>query len=241
MSNRFARIGLSTALGVGLVAGVGIGTAVPAQAKTVVACVKKSNGKVKVLTTKKKQMKKCKKGWKKVSWNQTGATGPTGPVGPTGAQGPSQLVKDGTGKPLGKFLGIYPAGLPIISVLIDGGAYLYYPDGKVLPLGGASPSFKTNTCNGTPYVESTSAQTTAFLVGSVGGPTRVVYRPSSPTLGPTSAWAFTATTENAVNVQTYALNNAGVCTAEVGLFTGTLITLQQVTAPPDVPGPLTID
>jgi hypothetical protein len=43
MNNSFARIGLSTALGVGLVAGVGVGTAVPAQAKTVVACVKKSH------------------------------------------------------------------------------------------------------------------------------------------------------------------------------------------------------
>ena len=236
MFRNSARIALAGALGASMLVAGGVG--VPAQAKTVKACVKKSTGELRILSGKKK---KCKKGWKKVSWNQTGATGPTGPVGPTGAQGPSQLVKDGTGKPLGKFLGIYPAGLPIISVLIDGGAYLYYPDGKVLPLGGASPSFKTNTCNGTPYVESTSAQTTAFLVGSVGGPTRVVYRPSSPTLGPTSAWAFTATTENAVNVQTYALNNAGVCTAEVGLFTGTLITLQQVTAPPDVPGPLTID
>jgi hypothetical protein len=241
MSNRFARIGLSMALGVGLVAGVGVGTAVPAQAKTVVACVKKSNGKVKILTSKKKQKKKCKKGWKKVSWNQTGATGPTGPVGATGPQGPAQQVKDGTGKTLGKFLGIYPAGLPILSVLIDGGAYLYYPDGKVLPLGSVSPSFKTNTCNGTAYTESTSPQTTAFLVGSVGGPSRVVYRPTSPTVGPTSAWAFTATTENVVNLQTYELNNAGVCTAVAGLFTGTLIALQPVTAPPDVPGPLTVD
>ncbi|MEZ5158159.1 MAG: hypothetical protein R2687_04915 [Candidatus Nanopelagicales bacterium] len=239
MFTRFSRIGLAAALGAGLL--VGTGAAVPAQAKTVVACVKKSNGKVKILTTKKKKKKKCKKGWKKVSWNQTGKTGPTGPVGATGPQGPAQEVKDGTGKTLGKFLGIYPAGLPIVSVLIDGGAYLYYPDGKVLPLGGASPSFKTNTCNGTAYVESTSAQTTAFLVGSVGGPTRVVYRPTSPTLGPTSAWAFTATTENAVNLQTYELNNAGVCTAAGALFTGTLITLQPVTAPPDVPGPLTID
>ncbi len=239
MFTRFSRVGLAAALGAGLL--VGTGAAIPAQAKTVVACVKKKDGKVKILTTKKKQKKKCKKGWKKVSWNQTGKTGPQGPVGATGPQGPAQEVKDGTGKTLGKFLGTYPAAVPIFSVLIDGGAYLYYPDGKVLPLGGTSPSFKTNVCSGTPYTQSTSAQTTAFLVGAAGGPTRVVYRPTTPTFGPTSAWAFTATTENAVNLQLYSLNSSGVCTAAGALFTGTLITLQQVTAPPDVPGPLTVD
>ncbi len=239
MFTRFSRVGLAAALGAGLL--VGTGAAVPAQAKTVVACVKKKDGKVKILTTKKKQKKKCKKGWKKYSWNQTGKTGPTGPVGATGPQGPAQEVKDGTGKTLGRFLGTYPSGLPIFSVLVDGGAYLYYPDGKVLPLGGTSPYFKTNICTGTAYTQSTSPQTTALFMDSAGGPSRVVYRPTTPTFGPTSAWAFTKTTENVVNLQMYSLNNAGVCTASVGLFTGTLLTLQPVTAPPDVPGPLTVD
>ena len=44
-----------------------------------------------------------------------------------------------------------------------------------------------------------------------------------------------------MNLQMYSLNNAGVCTASGALFTGTLLTLQPVTAPPDVPGPLTVD
>ena len=179
------------------------------------------------------------KGWKKVSWNQTGATGPTGPVGPWCA-GPSQLVKDGTGKPLeSSWVSTQP------------GCHHQRPDRRwsvsLLPGREGAPRWAA------PRRASRRIPVTAHPMLSplraddgvsrwVGrGPTRVVYRPSSPTLGPTSAWAFTATTENAVNVQTYALNNAGFATAEAGLFTGTLITLQQVTAPPDVPGPLTID
>ncbi|MEZ5184899.1 MAG: hypothetical protein R2720_04065 [Candidatus Nanopelagicales bacterium] len=235
MLTRLSRVALATTLGAGLL--VGAGTAVPAQAKTVVACVKKSNGKVKVLTTKKKQKKKCKKGWKKFSWNQTGKTGPQGPAGQDGAQGASQVVKDGTGKVLGKFLGLLPEGASFVFVLIDGGAFIYSPDGRVLPL--TSPTFKTNTCTGTAYVRSSSPTNTQFYVGAAGGQSRLVYRKTNPTYGPSVAYQFTTATE-VINQTVYRWNDMGACVAD-GNHNGTIVALQQVAAPADVPGPLTID
>jgi hypothetical protein len=225
-----SRIALATALGASvLVAG---GAAVPAQAKTVKACVNKSTGELRILTGSKN---KCKKGWKKISWNKKGATGPQGNQG---AQGPNLVVKDGTGKVLGKFLGLFPAGFALMFVEIDGGSYLYAPNGTVYPFGGGSPAFKTNTCTGTGYVRSSSPQSTQLITGSAGGPTRLVYRKSDPPLGPTFAWAFTATTET-VNQVMYTLDSAGNCVAD-GNHNGTIVALQSVAAPPDVPGPLTI-
>ena len=55
-------LGAGTAIAIGTGALLG-GAAVPAQAKTVKACVKKKSGEVRILTGK----KTCKKGWKKVS------------------------------------------------------------------------------------------------------------------------------------------------------------------------------
>ena len=206
MSNRFARIGLSTALGVGLVAGWASDCrAGPGEDRR---RVKKSNGKVKVPTTKKKQMKKCKKGWKKVSWNQTGATGPTGPVGPT----VRRAVAAGQGRyrqTIGKVPGYLPSRAAHHQRPDRRWSVSLLPGREGAPRWRRPPSFKTNTCNGTPYVESTSAQTTAFLVGSVGDPHESSIGPAARRWVRPPAWAFTATTENAVNVQTYALNNAG--------------------------------
>lgn len=48
------------------VAGASLMAAPAAQAQTVKACVKKSNGSVKIIN---KKFKKCKKGWVKTSWN----------------------------------------------------------------------------------------------------------------------------------------------------------------------------
>lgn len=224
-----SRIGLVGALGASLL--VAGGTAIPAQAKTVKACVKKSTGEVRILTGR----KKCKKGWKKVSWNHKGETGPQGNQG---AQGPNLTVKDGTGKVLGKFLGLYPAGFAVMFVEIDGGSYAYAPSGVAYPFGSGSPAFKTNTCNGTAYARSSSPQTTLLITGAAGGPTRLVYRKTNPSLGPAFAWAFTTTTES-VNQIMYVLDDTGACVAD-GNHNGTIVAVQSVTAPPDVPGPLTI-
>jgi hypothetical protein len=206
------------------------GGAVPAQAKTVKVCVKKSSGEMRLLTK-----KKCKKGWKKVTWNQKGDTGPQGNQG---AQGPNLTVKDGTGKVLGRYVGLYPAGFALMFVEINSGIYLYAPNGQLFPGFSSSPSFKTNTCNGTAYIRSSSPQTTQLYTQSAGGPTRIVYRVTNPVPGAISAWALTATTES-VNQTMYVLNSSGVCTAD-GNYNGTLVALQSVAAPADVPGPLTI-
>ena len=230
MFRNSARIALAGALGASmLVAG---GVAAPAQAKTVKACVKKSTGELRILSGKKK---KCKKGWKKVTWNQKGDPGPQGNPG---AQGPNLVVKDGTGKVLGRYLGLYPAGFALMFVEIEGGAYTYAPTGVVYPVGGGSPAFKTNACNGTAYLRSSTPETTQLMTGSAGGPTRIVYRRTNPSMGPTFSWALTATTET-VNQIMYTLDSSGVCVAD-GNHNGTLVALQSVTPPPDVPGPLTI-
>jgi len=225
-----ARIALAGALGASMLVAGGVG--VPAQAKTVNACVKKKTGEIRIQTGKKK---KCKKGWKKASWNQKGDTGPQGNQG---AQGPNLVVKDATGTVLGRFLGLYPGGFALMFVEIEGGSYLYAPSGVLYPIGSGSPAFKTNTCGGTAYVKSSSPSTTQMMTESAGGPTRLVYRKTNPALGPTFAWALTTTTET-VNQVVYRLDDTGACVAD-GNHNGTLVALQSVTAPPDVPGPLTI-
>ena len=159
----------------------------------------------------------------------------------TGAQGPNLVVKDGTGKVLGKFLGVLPQGITIISVEIDGGSYLYLPSGALYPgFSSSSPSFKNNTCTGPAYVSSSSASSTQFLTGSAGGPTRFVYRPTTPVFGAPFAWQLTTTTEAVVNQPLWQLDSAGACVVDEASFTGTLVTMASVTAPQDVPGPLTI-
>ncbi|TXH32369.1 MAG: hypothetical protein E6Q91_01405 [Actinobacteria bacterium] len=226
-------LGAGTAIAVGTGALLG-GVASPVQAKTVKACVKKKTGDVRILTGK----KKCKKGWKKVSWNQKGKTGPQGKQG---AQGPNLVVKDGTGKVLGKFLGVLPEGLSLISVEIDGGSYLYLPSGIIYPgFSSSSPSYKTNTCTGTGYVESSSPLSTQFLTGAAGGPSRLVYRPSTPVLGPPSAWKLTSTSENVVNQPLWERDSSGACVVNLPNYTGALVALESIAAPQDVPGPLTI-
>lgn len=227
MFSRVARVGLAGALGAGLLAA---GGAAPAQAKTVKVCVKKSSGEMRLLTK-----KKCKKGWKKVTWNQKGSTGPQGDQG---AQGPNLTVKDGTGKVLGRFVGLFPAGIPLMFVEINGGIFLYGPNGQIFPAFSSSPYFKTNTCDGTAYLESLSPQTTQLITQSAGGPGRIMHRVTNPAPGAIKAWSLTATTET-VNQMMYKLNDTGACVVDVN-FNGTLVALQPVTPPADVPGPLTI-
>lgn len=161
--------------------------------------------------------KKCKKGWKKVSWNQKGDTGPQG--NPHGAQGPNLVVKDGTGKVMGRFLGTFPSGPLMIFVEINGGTFSYLPNGFLYPVGSGSPKFKDNACAGSAYLTASDPLTTQLLTGSAGGPSRIVYRRTSPTLGAALAWEFTTTTtENVVAQQMYDLDSAGLCAADGGPF-----------------------
>ena len=220
---------LALAACLGLVA-TGV-VATPVQAKTVNACVKKKTGEVRIA-------KKCKKGWKKVSWNTKGDSGPQGPAGPAGAEGPLTYVKDGAGNVVGRFMGLYPMGLNIMFVLVDGGLYTYLGDGRVVPLGGGSPNFTAMDCSGQAFIPSSSPPNTQLLVGAAGGPTRIVYRKSNPALGPTSAWAVTATTQ-VINQAIYKRDDTGACIAD-GSHNGTIVMLQSVTAPLDVTGPLTV-
>lgn len=229
---KLSSTGLAAALGVSLMMAGSV--AVPAQAKTVNACVKKSTGELRMLTGKKK---KCKKGWKKVSWNQKGDTGPQGNPG---AQGPNLMVKDGNGQVLGRFLGTFPMGPLLVFVEINGGSYTYMPNGLLYPLGIQSPNFKDNACAGPAYVTSSSPTSTSLITGSAGGPSRIVYRRTNPTFGAPLAWQFSTTTENAVAVQLYERDSSGACTPDGAPYNGQLVKLESVPAPQDVPGPLTI-
>ncbi len=85
---------------VGGLAAASMAVAPAAQAKTVKACVKKSDGSVKFIN---KKNKKCKKGWKLKTWN---SAGPQGPAGPGGPAGPNWTVKDKNGVTLGTFSGL---------------------------------------------------------------------------------------------------------------------------------------
>lgn len=225
MKSRVVGAAMSTALGAGLLAG---SVSVPAQAKVIKVCVKKSTGEMRMLTK-----KKCNKGWKKQTWN---AKGKTGPKGDTGAQGPNLLIKDGTGNTVGRYLGTYPGAFGVYTVEINGAAYTYLSNGRLYGYG--SPAFKTNTCQGTAYAPADNATEASLYTGMAGSSSRVVHRATNPTFGPARAWSFTTTTE-VVNQNIYRLNEFGACVFDE-VYSGYLVTLQDVTAPADVPPPLTI-
>ncbi len=218
-----------------------------AQAATITACVKRTTGAATILTGKKAK-KKCPKGSSKVRWSTTGVAGKrglTGPAGipgaagPAGPVGPLLYVRDRNGAAVGQFMGLLPAPVPYLAVLKDGGLYYYVGSGEVLPL--QSPKFKTNTCTlSAAYVDTSSPVTVALYTALVGGPTRIVYRKTNPAFGPTAAWKITAATEDVAVTQLYDLQSDGSCAADGGPYTGTLVKLEQVSAPADALGPLTI-
>jgi hypothetical protein len=211
----------------------------PVAAKTTYkACVKKSTGDVRLLLGKNKK-KKCKKGWKKVSWTKAGPRGKSGsPGGPgdVGAKGSMGTVVDGNGAVVGESLTTLPIGFTAFIVRIDGGNFFYYPNGWLLPTD--TVYFKDAGCAGTAYTRTSSPDTRDLLLASPAY--RMVYRATSPTLGPSTAYRFGTTSESVTNVQFYARGSNGVCAASGGVFTGYAVPLIQVTAPPDHPGPLKV-
>ncbi len=215
----------------------------PAATKTVTACVSSRTGAFTILLGK-KAAKKCPRGYKKQHWAAAGQQGDPGPAGAGGAPGSPgpvhapTMVKDAAGATLGQLLGYLPSSnLSIFFVLRDGGSYVYRSNGKVAATN-ASPDYKNNTCSGTAYITSSASNLSIFVSLSAGS-TRVVYRASAP-LGPTQAWKYTTATENIVALQLYQLDDSGACVTDGPPATTSLVALAPVTAPPDVPGPLTI-
>jgi hypothetical protein len=112
---RFIRAA-AAALGLAVVAtgAVAVPVSAAADPNVVYACVKKSNGDVKIVT----ETKKCKKGWVKISWN---VTGPQGPAGPQGPVGPSRNLVDSKGTVVGTIMAAWAGGY--FSVQNAGGLY----------------------------------------------------------------------------------------------------------------------
>jgi len=212
--SRIVPIAAATVLGASSIIGI---SASAADAATITACVKKSNGDIRILKSAKK---KCKKGWKKTHWST--------------AAPKKLMVVDGNGTVVGTMVGLIPDGVTIFSVLAkDGGIYIYLPNGRVLRNG--SPNFQNNTCTGTAYIKASSPTFLGLIMDSAGGPSRILWRTDS--FGSSQAWAFTRTQSN-VNMQFYQRNGTGACVADGGVYNGAVVALQAVTAPKDYKAPL---
>lgn len=143
--------------------------AAPVQAKTIRACVKKSNGEVRIV----KKKSKCKKGWKKTSWNSEGGPGSSGEQGPAG---PNWVVKDGAGTVLGRFAGIYHAGLiPEFEVIADDGGIFQYSMDGVLDNDNGWLLFRNSACTQAVVFELV-ADNLAPVLKSAGGAGRAVFQ-----------------------------------------------------------------
>jgi hypothetical protein len=236
-------------LAVLVVAGAVLVPAAAANAATLTACVKKRTGEMR-LRQGKAARKKCPKGWKKVRWNVqgaagkqglAGANGTNGTNGTNGAPGPMINLKDATGAIVGQLLDVVPEGLPVYTVWRDGAIWYYLGDGHLFPLVG--PRFKASDCSGTAYLPNgagTQFSDAAFQT-LISGPFRAVYRIANAELfGTPTAYAASGATEPATAIQLYSFDNTGACNATGGPVTGTLFALQEVPAPPDFTGPLTI-
>ncbi len=176
---------LAITAAVGISAG-SLAMAPAAQAKTIKACVKKSNGAVKFIN---KKNKKCKKGWVKTSWNSNGPQGPGGPAGPAG---PNWLVKDKNGTTLGTFSGYYTTGLvpEVVVTAADGAVFRYGMDGK-LDNDNTALLFLNNGCTDAVIRRTLKADLVPYL-NAAGGNGRAVFQVvNAPTA---SAWKVAATT-----------------------------------------------
>ncbi len=198
-------------VGVTGMAAASIAVAPAAQAKTVKACVKKSDGTVLFIN---KKNKKCKKGWVKATWNSTGPTGPLGPQGQVGPAGPNWTVKDKSGQTLGAFGGFFFAPLVpyVFVVLDDGGAVLYGTDGRIFA--DNSALFLNNGCTSAVLFANTNPGLQPYLQ-SAGGPGRSLFQvTNSPTV---DAWKIAETTTTSVPVAANSLfqksPTTGACSA----------------------------
>jgi hypothetical protein len=150
-------------------------------------------------------------------------------------------VRARNGRVLGTFAGLTNEGLPLFQVLIKGGLYTFYPSGQLISLTNNSPVFKTDTCTGTPYIESALYYYNQVFSKLAGGPTRVVFRTSpGGGLGPARAWKITTAHERVVGANIWELNETTGACEPAGTSTGELVRLKSVPAPKDAVGPLTV-
>lgn len=200
--------------------------AAPAQAATIKACVKKSDGSVRFIN---KKNKKCKKGWKLKTWN---SEGPQGPSGPTGPSGPNWLVKDKNGVLLGAFSGYYTTGLiPQVSVTTDEGAVFRYGMDGLLDNDNGTILFVNNGCTDAVIRRNTNPELEPYL-RSAGGSGRAVFQVLNAPAA--SAWRIANTTTTTVPVAANMLfkkdETTGVCSAATHAA-GFYVPLTAATAP----------
>lgn len=221
---------VATVAAVSALTGGAFGIAPPAHAAngTIKACVKKSNGRVKIV----EPNKKCKKGWKKVTWNSSGETGPAGPA---------WVVKDANGTTLGSFSGYYTSGLiPQIMVTSgDGGLFRYGTDGVLANENGLL-RFRDGACTQGAVFDPTAANLTRYL-RAAGGPGRAVFQVTDAP----SATAYkvdastTSTTTVAANTLFVKNGTTGACTAFANPA-GFIVPLGDAPAPVVAKGPLKV-
>lgn len=230
MRKRIVPIALTPLL---LLAAAGAGPVSPASAaKTYTVCVKKSTGEMRMLLGKKKT--KCKKGWKKQTWTKAGPKGSAGGTGPANSLG--NLV-DATGAAVGQVLQVIPSReFPVFVVRIDGAVYAYASGGQLMETF-AEVRYDNSACSGTLFYVAGSELVKDALLADASS--RIVIRAMSPDWGPASAYRFSGTATDIVNLPTWEKAPDGSCVA-TGNATGARLDLTQVPAPPDRPGPLRV-
>src|SRR3954447_14571367 len=225
-----------------LVAGAVLLPVSAANGATLTACVKKKNGEMR-LRQGKAAKKKCPRGWKKVRWNTVGPAGQNGTNGTNGTNGPPGPVinlHDATGAVVGQLLTVFSEGGLRYLVLRDGGVWEYLGSGELNSYTGG-PDFTTADCTGTAYLSVPNAFTKQTWLALIAGSYRVTYRTaSSGVFGTPTAWKSSGTTQPVTATQRYRRDSTGACETDGGPFTGDLVVMDEVTAPPDFAGPLTI-
>lgn len=203
-------------------------------AKTYTGCVKKSTGEMRILLGK---TKTCTKGWKKRTWTKSG---PKGPAGATGPSTPLSNVVDANSAVVGQYLGYLPIGgfgLGVLFVRFDGGMYKFDVSGLLIPSPSITMKYDNAACSGDPFLVSAQAEARDSVLQDPSF--RMVYRTTSPGIGPSLAYKARGTSDSISGLPTWSKSSSGVCTAGAAQ-TGFRIPLTPVMAPPDHPGPLRI-
>ncbi len=231
MSKRKAAMAalLSACIAGGLVA-----TAAPAaQAAPRTACVNKKSGELRIQL----KSKKCKKGWKKIAFDQPGAPGAAGPAG---TAGPVHVttVKDAAGTVVGQSLSAWGDLTGSVLMPFEGGLYWYtVGSGKVDPIWWyGTVIYSDAACS--PTAAALSVYSTTSYVQSLSSGSRIVERPSM-TL-PARAYLPTSTVRAVLPGEKFWYRNGtGTCEEWWGWSPNVAI-LTAVNTPPDYVGPLSI-